>query len=441
MKILLNRKGFGIAARFAVLTLTLGFGQAAYAVSTAADATIRSTVTLSYDQSVTDLTDFVDVEVNLVEATPTLSFTPSVGITSDQTDTLAFLISANSNGPDTYNVILNPAPLCETDAATCAAFNGANGGEISFTGAALASGTGTAVATVVLNATSYVSGAFTLCSGTSGSGCVLTVPNDNDADSDINDLVAGNTVVFGSNNAVCTIGVVVDNGGAASFGATSTMELFDCSVIPVAAAGQVIGQQKTFDLVFDPDFVGSVILPSGDNEENIDIAVEVRDDAAAAAAATQTPNISVTQNLTLTIEKYVKNITTPSGTCAIAAPETGATNPPADAANFCTVGTTADPGDVLEYLIVVANGAGSTTSNLEVSEPIADFVNYTASSIKTIKATDAAWVNQTDAASDDIAEFVDPNITVYVGNGASAIGGGNLISNEIFYIVYRVTVQ
>jgi hypothetical protein len=305
----------------------------------------------------------------------------------------------------------------------------------------------------------------------------------------VNGLVSGDTVYLETGTVECLVDITTDNSSATNqgspAGATSVIEIYSCDGVgltTVPALGTVIGESKSFTLTLDPDAATPILgLPA---TQTIAVQTNIESNTTPAGTAIQSVARVFTVEVVaaLTINKFVKNITntgaTYNVTCGpassalvavaaalpvadtITATNLGTLNSgSADTNSFCESGAvTADPGDTLEYLIVINNGDGSTTSTVIMQEPIADFTLFgtdanegTAENLVVFTAdNNVAWTGTTDATADDAVEFDTGGRSLYFypggtsdGNGTfgDAADGGTLTGDDYYLLIYTVTVQ
>jgi hypothetical protein len=438
------------------LLIALGIsGQSALA-NTAANSTIVSNVTLSFDQG-DDETAFALVTVNLVPSAAAFVTEPAANPGAIAEDgippSVTYEIVATANGPDTYTIATTGARQCldlDDDAVrTCADYysDATLSSELGFSGAELESPVAvpTFSVTTELGATVVVSSTgFATCTEVEASStCVVTVANDDDdgtADV-INGLATGDRVYITASTASCTITITFDGS---------------------ATTGVVDGVTGLAD--------GVLNLPES---QTVSVATSVTNVAGDVANSAFALEFTVEVIAALTIDKYVKNVTTAAYnvTCGSASAALVAVGDgdllvnigsnatvfgaegggSANTNSFCeSGGVTADPNDQLEYLIVIANNDGSNTSSLIVNEPIADFVTYNANSVKwSLDGTN--WFSTTDAIANDVNDRVQATsdeIYFYPGTGGFDDGGvlgdgvGGSLSGQGYYLmIYTVTVQ
>jgi hypothetical protein len=141
----------------------------------------------------------------------------------------------------------------------------------------------------------------------------------------------------------------------------------------------------------------------------------------------------------VTLTKYVRNVTN-----AI----TGSTSVAYGGNTYYASNVTAKPGEVLEYLLVATNsGSGSVSAST-----VTDALPTTYVSLKTLAynsgAADFTYFNEsgtasylTAAADTDAATYAAPNLTIYVGTGATSSAGGTIAAGATVRALYQVTVN
>ena len=315
--------------------------------------------------------------------------------------TNSFAVTATSNGPDTYNVTLPPFTSTNTSGAT---------------------------ATVQPASTSITLGATVTLAGNSTT--VLNVPYDGQADSKVNGITAGSSVVVGA-EIPHTVQSVSENAVTGISTITLTTAL---SASPTA--GVLVAERKSV-LV---DVTAGNITTSG---TSITVSKDIT------VTSTTAPNPTVTSGTvtdtftsgTATLNKYVRNVTavpTMTGT---------GTKYTYNSIDYWPSGITAKPGEVLEYILVANNsGTGSV-----LAAAITDALPTTFVSLKTgaySGGTDITYFNESNGASyltaasgDDAAKYEAPNLTVNVGTGATSAAGGTIAAGATVRVLYRVTVN
>ena len=405
----------------ALLIGGIGLGMAATQVSanTAADATIRNTVTVNYQDTAgtaqTAITAQNDIRVNLVAASPSITVPANQTTTAGNAANFTYTITSTANGVDTYLLAIPGANIVES--------------------AGINSSTATTAANIVLGASTVATATTITAAGNTS----ITVPSDLvGADGSVNGLAVNDKVVI--NGGVFVVAGITDNGGVG----TSTITVTGNGTATVVALGDLIAEQGTFTVAVTPGTV------TGPGNQTIAVTVNVTGSAGQVQVGPVTTTVSVAQ---LTVNKYVQN-TTANFACT-GTPVNLNTGLGAGAINYCTNAdvVTASPGDTMEYLIEVKNAAGAANAQAVVaSDPISQFTTYTAGSIAVDPGT-AVWAAALDGANDgDAAEYDTGAGIVYCylgagGTDGAAAGvfgdgtGGSLAAAKTTYCAFRVTVQ
>jgi uncharacterized repeat protein (TIGR01451 family) len=98
-----------------------------------------------------------------------------------------------------------------------------------------------------------------------------------------------------------------------------------------------------------------------------------------------------------------------------------------------------NPGDVLEYTIVVSNTGNDGASNNVLRDPIPSNTTYVAGSVQITAGANTGV--KTDGAGDDQAEFDGTRVIVRLGTGANSSNGGVINPAESTTLKFRVTVN
>lgn len=175
-------------------------------------------------------------------------------------------------------------------------------------------------------------------------------------------------------------------------------------------------------------------------------------------AATATVNgwATTVQGATLTVNKYVRNLLNANG-------NTGGAGATAinGGATYYTGGVTGNPGDTLEYAIVIANSGGGNATDVVMEDTLPPYTNYVASSIQVDTNGDTTYdvtlPGSDTEAHDQVGGIVETNtgvaattakIKVYAGTGGSetAVGGyggtgGTVAGGGSTVVLYRITID
>lgn len=388
MNLQLKRNGrHPLAAAVLAAGMLAGTGQVMAA--TAADTTIRNTVTVNYADAAgtaqAALTAQVDVTVNLVRSSPLLS-APADQTTDSATNAVyAYTLTTTANGIATYTLT---TPLSQS-----AGISGS-------TASALPS-------SVTLGATTVAAAATIAASGTT----ILTVPRDNTSDSSINGLVANDWVVIsGQLFQITAVGADTASPG------TTTITVNGNGTVLNVAAGTLVAEQQSFTLTVDP---GPVTAP-GDQTITVDTTAT---DSVNSAFNAIDQTITTVRNVDLTVQKLVRNVTT-----GVAGTGTAVSF---NSNNYYAAGVTGNPTDTLEYLIVVSNADGAANAtNVRISDQLPPFTSYVAGSMRVENGGVLSAALNDSGADGDAAEFGGTAVYFYLGTGGSDGGAGAPGTND-----------
>jgi len=343
----------------------------------------------------------VTVTVALVQSAPTVTAgsnqtTAYTGVDTQQSNT--FTVTSTANGPDSYS--LTP----------------------SNTGATNASGSSTHVDTpaspVTLGATVTVAGSTTT---------VINVPSDGTADSSVNGIVVGDTVVIGSDSSV--VDAISDNATG-----TSTITLHTALASGAPAAGVLVAERQTVTV----HVLSGTITTAGTSI----VITNTLTVASTTDASKTTTSGAITDTYTnglINFAKYVRNVTN-----AIV----GGGNTASYGGNtYYTTGVTAKPAEVLEYLLVIANAGTGTCSAAYITDGLpvtyVDFRTkpYSGSTAVTYVDESGTPSYLTSTSDTDAATWASPTLTVYVGTGATSSAGGTIAASATVRVLYQVAVK
>lgn len=422
----------------------------------AATHIIRNEVTVDFDDAggspQTAATAQIDITVNLVEQAPSVTFDsvssdPLDPVGVGETITLVYTVISQANGEDTYTVGTAQTPSPD--------------GSVSF-------GTITPSSPVSLGATTSAQGAA-ITAGTfetgdvgDGAGTSITVPaDDTGGDSILNGLVEGDIVQI--SDGYCTVQDIIEPAATFEANATATLEVDQCTGVTVNLAdGDQIGQRVSVSVE-----VTGVTVTTG----TIDVVVTFTADSGANPSANGGTQGVVVVAPNVQVFKFVANTDTALNPASC----TGTTG--LSDANACVSvggvtyyksGVTTDPGDVLQYAIVIVN-TGATATAVQVTDAIVAFTTFNTGigiypsaaadpGVDTDCLTDAATctftdgdaVTATSGTGDDGAELNSGNVEASAGNvaGAStaaitsdAFSGGELLNGEYSVVTFTVTVD
>jgi len=367
----------------------------------AANTQIINQATLSYNDGTGVQTEnaSVAVTVSLVPGLATLDSPAdqtSVYTGVNTTHTYTYTITAGGNGPDTYTVTTAVAGSTNTTGAS-------TGGDTSFP----------------LGATVTTSGSTTT---------VLQVPSDGTADSSVNGIENGDTVVV--NGEVRTVSGISD---PASGTATITLGV---ALGAAPGAGVSVYEQRTFPV---DDLSGTITTVGTDITVTADTTV-----TNSAGPATDQVMSTYTSGQAV-LDKYVRNFTDAAGNAGGAGAQSftvnGATN------DYYTGGVTGDTGDVLEYVLVASNNGGGQVTACTIADVLPTaFITFNSDAYGA--SQDFAYIdeggsetNLTEDPADDAATLSGANLTVNVGAGATSGAGGTIDAGNDVRVAYQVTID
>lgn len=363
----------GRLAQLGVLVFALfGFAQGASASS--ATHIIQNTVNIAYSDaggnSLGD-SDTVDVTVRLVSGAPTVTVDPAgpIGpVAHSVALNFTYTVTSNANGLDNYTLTTN--------------LNGA-------TTASETSVTPTPLALGGANFSSTSGGALAATDETDGTaaGFEIVVAADNSgagAGGEVHGFVQGDTIVFtpsGGTEYVCQVNHTVEPTFGNEINASATIYVDNCTTLGTGSltAGDLVSERATI----------AVVIDSGTTNETVLLDADVTPDGEPVAGGGQTPGSAAqvtieVEGADLRVYKFVRNVTTSANNVVASGLCTNNTdfqcltldgiNGGADVTYYKT-GVEADPGDQLEYAILLYN-ATSETDSIVVTDPIVAFTTY-----------------------------------------------------------------
>jgi uncharacterized repeat protein (TIGR01451 family) len=379
-------KRSGLAAAI-LATGAMGASQAW--ANTAADTTIRNTVTVNYSDAANTaqapITAQVDVSVNLVRANPILS-APIDQTTDSATNAVySYTITNGANGVATYNLT---SPLAQSAGIS-------------------ASTAGTNVASVTLGASTVAAAVTINAAGTT----TISVPRDNTSDASINGLIVNDIVVIAGQVFQIT-GVGADTLSPG----TTTITVNGNGTALNAPAGTLIAERQAFTLTVDPGPV------SGVGDQTITVTTTATDSVDNTYVASDV-TVTTVRNVNLTVQKLVRNVTTGTAGAGVATAFNGS--------NYYASGVTANPGDTLEYLIVVTNAVGAANATaVRISDPLPPFTTYTPGTMFVENSGTLSAALNDSGADGDAAEFSGTAVYFYLGAGGTDGGVAGPLTND-----------
>lgn len=393
-----------------LMTLAVAASPGSVWANLAANTQITNKATLTYTTGTTILqqTTSVTVTVSLVPAKILISNGPDQAAqytSSAATLTDTFTITAQSNGPDTYNLTASittaPAGSSNTTGAQVAV-NGPTG--------------------ITLGASVTVLGSDTVN---------IKVPSDGTSGSSVNGITAGETVaiIIGTTTYTSKVTSVSNPGG----NGTATIVL--TTALPSAPGAGVLVEQQVQ--------VTTTVTAGSITTVGTDVVVS---DTLTATSATS-PNPATTSAAAInntfhsglaTLAKYVRNFTTKAAGSGGTYPYNGGT--------YYVNSVAAKPGETLEYILVVTNtGTGTVTAAVVTDVLPTSYVTLTTGAYSGGEVTyvnEAGTASVFTAASDsDPATYSGSTLTVYVGSGATSSAGGSIATGQHVLVLYQVTLN
>ena len=376
--------------------------------NTAANTQIINQAQISFNDGTKTQIVFssVAVKVTLVPSAPVVlkgsdQTTQYTGVDTQLNNT--FTITATANGPDTYDLAPN--------------LTGTNGNTLSAPsfGTILPSNPITLGASVVVVDGTHASTTTT-----------LYVPSDGTADSVVNEIQADDWVVVGANSAV-QVQSVSDPGGSG----IATIILKTALGLGAPGAGTLVAEQKTVTV----NVKSGTITTYGASIVITKTLTATSTSGSKPSTTSDTVTDTYTSGL-VSFAKYVRNVTTSAaGTGTVYS---------YNSVNYYSDGVVANPGNILEYVLVAKSiGTGYVSSSV-----ITDVLPSSYVSLKTgayFGATDITYVNEAGVANyltmSAQGSYVAPNLTVNVGTGATSSSGGTIASGKSVLILYQVIVN
>ena len=381
--------------------------------ATPANTLLSNKAKMTYTGNPTGIEAAIDVTVTLVTAN--VKITPVFSAPTDQTKaenqsfTTTYTVYAQNNGLDTY--ALSSAVSTNNNVTSAGAFTATPTDPLAPTTTAIALG-----ATALNQAVT-----------STGTTTILSVPADgNAADSQINGLKAGDTVVI--NDLPYTIAAITDNATGSS--SITLGAPIPASTLPV---GTGIYESQTFTVATNNvGAISSILLPAS-------LVVTTSIDNGSDPAVSDPVEIFIVQ---ISMTKGVRCISGCDESAGTNAFDYDVTDNSIDGggANYFAGGVTAAPGGVLEYLITMTNPAstGVALTGAVLSDVLPTYTvykpgsTYLNSKLITDEAGDGFTLSTT---ADDFGLVV--GHTGVVG----AEDDGVIASGTTVYVVYQITVN
>jgi uncharacterized repeat protein (TIGR01451 family) len=390
------------------LMVSLWFFAGSAQALTPANALLKNTAKLVYDGNTTGIFASVEVKVRLIKTNVTLLIEPSstLNLAEGQGYQDTYKVVATNNGEDTYtlnNIVVltsvsSPSPF-----------------------------------TYVVDPLTLGASALTDAAVASTS---LLVPYDGVGATDtINGLEKDDIIRVGASATEYTIVSVTHDAGA-----NKTTILVNNTV--TAGAGEGLFEVKSFTM--NATSVGTLpALPSAIETGTLVVTTSIKNSEATSTPVTSAVTITVVR---IKMSKYVAcNVST--APLAALCDETGVTGTPFNydkANNTETVGdiyylggVQAQPGAILEYLIVVENTSPATINDAVLTDVLAGFTTYQA---------DTTLLNGVTVvpAGEAVGAFLLGNAGLSLQDGARAAatqGTGDIAAGTKAYVVYQVILD
>ena len=384
---------------------------------------LRNSVTVDYtdagNTAMPQETASVDVTVDLVASVAWGSAPSNQTVGSGETLSSAYTITLTNtgNGSDTYDLTDNTTESCSPGSLTSESF--------SLTASV------TLGATVTAGTASY-----------DGLADETTIPVSNIVAAN---FAASDTVVIGG-NAYVVVSASSDGDGTTN----DTLVVSGDATGDIAGAGVQVGEQITVNYGASGN-AGST--SSGTDVCQHDHSLSA--DGTLALGGVNNPQASDTVSgwstlispLQLTVAKYVRNVTDSSK-------NPGAADITYGSVDYFLSGVTGNPGDTLEYLVVITNGSQADAGNVVFNDTLPNFTTYTTSSLTVDTNGDQSFdqdtvTDETEADGEGgIITQSGQNIDVYPGTGGNEdtnTGGSltdvNTAPNNKTAIKYSVTID
>ncbi len=398
-----------------LLMMSLGVASPLVHAATSGNATIYNEATVSYTSGGTTLTASANVSVTVI----TLAANPTVTVDSVAQTVAAganavynYTLRSNANGVDTYNL-----SLASVDATVSASTDTIAASTSLWGGIVISSGVGT-----------------------------INLPGGSTTGLAVNDtveLTVGGVVERYTVTAI-TAGNA-ESSGVAEVEATLTLVPIAPTVTTITAANVVAGiQVGEYAVITLTQAAGTPTTGGTDGTHTNNLTVTstatIADNLTTASyltsSGTSNETITTVSSPSVTITKESRNVTTNSA--------------------FALAGTTAKPGEVVEYRITITNThLTASTSNVYLTDDVPTYTLTTTAGYNggandvQVDFTDDSAATTTITYNDipvdgDAAEVAGGTLTVTVGSGAGDAAtpvGGTLDALDSAVVFFRVTVQ
>lgn len=386
----------------AVVLVALGlmFGAPAALALTPANTSLINQAKLVYSGNPTGITAEVTVTVSLVKAdvriNPAFSVPPDQSKPENASALISYKVYAQNNGEDTYTI---------SGAVTGSNNVTAPGGGYVIT---------PSVGSIELGATA-------LAAISPGGSPTVTVPSDGTSDGEVNGLAPTDTVVI--NNIEYTVLSVVDNASG-----TSTIT-FTANIPGGLPVGEGIFESETFTMsVADVGAKTVSATPAAD----ITVTTSLNNGA---TTFTDDVDIDIVEIIMTKLVRCISLCDESGGTGAVSYDSGSGAN------NYFDGGVTAEPGGVLEYLIVMDNPTGTAITGAVLSDTLPQYTSYVSGT--TLLNTLAVSDDTVTADPNDFPLASDADDGgLLVGTSGSLTGGEDTGSlNGVARVVYRIQVD
>lgn len=414
-----------LATQLCAGVLCLSAAQLALA-STAANTRITNEVTVTWQNASGSVsnseTAAVALTINLVPALPSIVLgqaTPIDAATEDTRYDVLYTVTATANGPDSYAIEINDTPE----------HMGANA--------------------VLENAPYTISlGATTLAVEAKSGDLYITVPYDQDnahtTNNSVNGITEGSTLLIGED----TYTVSAIDRSATYDETTNTVQIaltspIDGNDVPV---GTIVGEQQEITLQLHTDFIVEG-QNTGSHKVTPVLTSATNNDTSGEGGESSIITLNIHKPL-LTINKYARNITTSSFNQGSAAYTVAGVN-------YFDSDITGNPGDTIEYIIVIDNSHQDSgpAGNVIVKDTIPPFTELVDNSIflaeNTTSLSNADFIGPLTAVVDgDAARVTNNRLYVYAGEEGidneadhENEGGGDLPQGSISLVRFHLEIQ
>ena len=259
---------------------------------------------------------------------------------------------------------------------------------------------------------------------------------------------------------MCTVNAIVEPGAGLEANATATLEVDQCSGTGTLNDADQIGEQ-----------VSVTVEVTGVTAGGADVVVTFTSDTGTNPSANGGTQNVVVAAPNVQVFKFVRNVSTPANNSSCSGSSgLSSTNACVSVGGntFYKAGVTTEPGDTLEYAIVVVN-AGALATAVQVTDPIVAFTAFSGTTIDVIALASSATpdtgsdclvdgntctiagtvtvADSVDGVEDDPAELSGGNVEASAGHNGSgspiadSTTGGQLGADEYSVVTFEVAVD